>query len=132
MPHVTANWTDEGYLIDTPIVTSCGVFEYHNDDGSVRYELRLPEHVFNPKSLASYEGKPVIVTHDAGRVTKDNVDDEIIGTILSPGMRDGNNVRAKIIIHNSGLRKLVIFVSFLETSHQHYCRSTVSMVYNGV
>ena len=23
-------WTDEGYLVDKPIVTSVGIFEYHN------------------------------------------------------------------------------------------------------
>lgn len=45
-------WTDEGYLVDHPIVTSCGIFEYTNPDGSVRRELRLPENVFDEKSLA--------------------------------------------------------------------------------
>ena len=106
------NWTPEGYLIDTPIVTSCGIFEYHNDDGSIYRELRLPEHVFDKESLASYESRPVILTHDAGVVNKDNVADEIIGTILSPGYRDENDVRAKIVIHDidrvkqSGFREL--------------------------
>ena len=44
-------FTDEGYLIDHPILTSCGIFEYTNPDGSIRRELRLPEHVFEEKSL---------------------------------------------------------------------------------
>jgi len=104
-------WTDEGYLVDSPIVTSCGIFEYRQKDGSVRRELRLPENVFDEQSLASYEGKPIIVTHKARRIDKDNVDDEQIGTILSCGYQDGENVRAKIIIHNTdalrcGLREL--------------------------
>lgn len=105
-------FTDEGYLIDTPIVTSVGIFEYKNPDGSIRRELRLPKHVFDKTSLASYEGKPAIITHNAGRVDKDNVEDEIVGTILSPGYQDGDDVRAKVIIHNvdvvknSGLREL--------------------------
>lgn len=105
-------FTEEGYLIDHPIVTTCGVFEYVNEDGSIRRELRLPEHVFAPESLNSYEGKPVIITHDAGKVDKDNVEEEHIGTILSKGYREGNNVRAKIIIHDTeamkacGLREL--------------------------
>lgn len=99
-----AFFTEEGYLIDTPIVTTTGIFEYVNSDGSVRYELRLPEEVFDPDSLASYTGKPVIITHDAGLVTKDNVSDEAtrrIGTILTPGKRDGDNVRAQIVIHDT-------------------------------
>ncbi len=105
-------YTEEGFLIDHPVVTTVGIFEYMNPDGSVRRELRLPEEVFAAESLESYEGKPIIVTHNAGVVTKDNVEDEIIGTILSKAYKDGNNVRVKIVIHdtdkmkNCGLREL--------------------------
>lgn len=105
-------FTEEGYLIDHPIVTSVGIFEYTNPDGSTRRELRLPEDVFAPESLASYKGKPIIITHDAGYVDKGNVEEETIGTILSEGYHDGDNVRAEIIIHNTdamkqcGLREL--------------------------
>ncbi len=72
----------------------------------------MPEEVFAPDSLKSYKGAPVIVTHDAGLITKDNVSDEQIGTILSDGYRSGEDVRAEIIIHDtdalksSGLREL--------------------------
>ena len=79
-------YTKEGYLVDHPIVTTCGVFEYKNSDGSVRRELRLPEDVFNEKSLKSYKGKPIIITHDAGEVDKENVRREQIGTIMSQGL----------------------------------------------
>ncbi len=112
MPLNRASFTEEGYLVDTPIVTSTGIFEYTNHDGSLRRELRLPEEVFDRGSLASYEGKPVIITHDAGLVTKDNVAENEVGTILTKGFRDGDNVRAKIIIHDtdemkaSGLKEL--------------------------
>lgn len=105
-------FTEEGYLVDHPIVTSVGIFVYHNADGTERRELRLPEEVFSEKSLATYEGKPVIITHDAGYVDTENVQDEAIGTILSRGYQDGNDVRAKIIIHDmeavrkNGLREL--------------------------
>ncbi len=112
IPLESTHFTPEGYLIDRPIVTSVGIFEYNNSDGTVRRELRLPEEVFAEESLASYQGKPVIITHDAGYVSKDNVQDENIGTILSKGYQDGDNVRAKIVIHNTdamkecGLREL--------------------------
>ena len=105
-------FTPDGFFIDTPKVTRIGIFEYKNKDGSIRRELRLPEHVFDEGSLATYEGKPVIITHSAGRVNKDNVADEIVGTILSKGYRDGENVRARVVIHDidtvkrSGLREL--------------------------
>ena len=112
MPLTQTYFTEEGYLIDHPIVTTCGIFEYLNDDGSIRKELRIPEEVFSEKSLASYKGKPIIITHDAGVVNKDNVNREHIGTILSKGYRDGDSVRAEIVIHEtdkmkeSGLREL--------------------------
>lgn len=98
-------FTNEGYLVDHPIVTSCGIFEYVNPDGSVRRELRLPEHVFAEQSLKTYKGKPIIITHDAGVVNKENVDKEQIGTILSEGYQDGDDVRAEIIIHNTDAMK---------------------------
>lgn len=91
---------DDGFLHDTPIVTSTGIFEYALPDGGVRRELRLPEYVFEKKSLESYLGRPIIITHNAGEVTKDNVKEEIVGTILSEGYQDGNDVRCKIIIHD--------------------------------
>lgn len=94
-------YTPEGYLVDRPILTSTGIFEYHNPDGSIRRELRLPEDVFDPESLKSYKGRPIIITHDAGLVTKDNVKANQIGTILTEGYRNGDDVRAEIIIHDT-------------------------------
>lgn len=105
-------FTEEGYLVDHPILTSCGIFEYVNPDGSIRRELRLPRYVFDEDSLKTYKGKPIIITHDAGVVDKSNVDKEQVGTILTEGYQDGNDVRAEIIIHDtdamkdSGLKEL--------------------------
>ncbi len=105
-------YTEEGFLIDHPVVTTVGIFEYRNADGSIRRELRLPEEVFAEESLASYKGKPVIVTHNAQIVTKDNVESEGIGTMMSNGYKDGDNVRVEIVIHDTdkmkdcGLREL--------------------------
>ena len=98
-------YTEEGYLIDHPIVTTCGIFEYQKEDGSIRRELRLPEDVFEKKSLQSYKGKPIIITHDAGEVDKENVHREQIGTIMSEGYRDGDSVRCEIIIHDTNALK---------------------------
>ena len=112
VPLGKAYYTEEGYLRDKPILTSTGIFEYTNPDGSVRRELRLPDEVFAPESLASYFGKPIIITHDAGLITKENVHREAVGTILSEGFQDGQNVRAEIVIHDtdemkaSGLKEL--------------------------
>lgn len=112
IPLSPAFFTPEGYLRDRPIVTTCGIFEYIGDDGETVRELRLPDEVFSPDSLESYKGKPIIITHDAGEVNKNNAKREQIGTILSPGQRDGDSVRAEIVIHDtdamkaSGLKEL--------------------------
>lgn len=98
-------FTDEGYLVDHPILTSCGIFEYTNPDGSIRRELRLPKYVFDEKSLKTYRGKPIIITHEAGVVDKNNVEKEQIGTILSDGYEDGEDVRAEIIVHDTDSMK---------------------------
>lgn len=105
IPIAQTYYTEEGYLKDRPILTSTGIFEYRNPDGSVRRELRLPEDVFDKDSLESYKGKPIIITHDAGLVTKNNVHEHQIGTILTDGYRSGDDVRAEIIIHDTNEMK---------------------------
>ena len=105
IPLSRAFFTPEGYLRDRPVVTTCGIFEYIGEDGEIERELRLPEEVFSPESLESYKGKPIIITHEAGDINKDNARQEQIGTILSPGQRDGNSVRAEIVIHDTDAMK---------------------------
>ena len=100
IPAGSTYFNEQGFLHDTPIVTSTGIFEYGLPDGGVRRELRLPEHVFDKQSLASYAGKPVIITHDAGAIDKNNVMKEIVGTIISEGFQDGDDVRCKVVIHD--------------------------------
>jgi len=100
IPLGAAHFTPEGFLRDKPILTSIGIFEYATSDGSVRRELRLPEEVFSPESLKSYKAKPVCLTHDAGLLDKSNTVENSIGTILSEGIRDGNDVRAEIVIYD--------------------------------
>ena len=82
---VDEHYSTEGYFYDNPILTRTGIFKYTLEDGSERRELRRPEDVFDPESLASYEGKPIIITHDARVIDKDNARRERVGTILTPG-----------------------------------------------
>lgn len=111
---VDEHYSTEGYFYDNPILTRTGIFKYKLEDGSERRELRRPEDVFDPASLASYEGKPIIITHDAQAIDKYNARRERVGTILTPGQQDGETVRAKIVIDDpdavkaSGLRELSV------------------------
>lgn len=97
----TATKTDEGFLVDSPIVARIGIQEYRRADGSMQRELRLPEEVFHPDSLASMRGKPITPDHPkSGKVTSKDAHRVAIGTILSEGKQDGDNVRTDITIHS--------------------------------
>jgi len=95
-----ATRTDEGYLVDTPVLTRTGVFEYRDSAGNVRREYRPPEEVFHADSLASLRGKPVTDGHP-GKVDSKNFRQHVIGTMLSEGRRDGNNMVGDLIIYDT-------------------------------
>lgn len=91
----------DGFLHDQPILTRTGVFTYRNPDGTVRREYRPPEEVFRADSLASYKGKPITIRHPPeGEVTQKNARKVSVGTVISEGRQDGEDVRADIVIHD--------------------------------
>lgn len=93
--------TDEGFLIDSPVVGRIGIQEYRRADGTIRRELRLPEEVFNADSLASFVGKPITVDHPkAGKVTSKDAHRVTVGTMLAAGRQDGETVKTDIVIHS--------------------------------
>lgn len=96
-----ARRTDEGFLIDTPIVGRVGIQVYMNADGSVRREFRPPEEVFDSAALASMAGKPITDDHPSEAVTSKNAKALTVGVIQSEGKQDGDNVVAPIIIHDA-------------------------------
>lgn len=96
---IKAKRTDEGYIEDSPVVSRTGVFEYLNNDGSIRRELRLPEEVFSEDSLKSLKGKPITSQHK-GVITSKNVNSFSIGTVLSNGIKHSDSeLSADIVIH---------------------------------
>ena len=97
---IKATRTDEGYLIDTPIVGRVGIQLYKNADGTIRRELRPPEEVFNTDSLKSFAGKPITDGHPSEPVTAKNAKRLLVGTMQGEGRQDGENVVAPIIIHD--------------------------------
>jgi hypothetical protein len=63
LPTKKAIRLDNGHLKVPATLGRVGVLEYHEPDGSVRRELRLPEEVFAPESLSSLELVPVTFGH---------------------------------------------------------------------
>ena len=95
--------TDEGFLrAPATRVGRVGVQEYLNTDGTTRRELRLPEHVFAPDSLATLEGKPVVHGHPrplGTAVTASNARDMVRGSASSP-RADGEFVVADLTVYD--------------------------------
>lgn len=96
---IKATRTDEGYLVDTPIVGRTGIQLYKNADGTVRRELRPAEEVFNADSLATYAGKPITDEHPNEPVTAKNAKKLSVGT-MSAAKQDAENVVASIVVHD--------------------------------
>lgn len=98
---IKARRTDEGFLVDSPVVARVGIQEYMNADGSIRRELRLPDEVFKDDSLDSFSGKVVTDDHPSEKVTAKNAKKLSIGAVTSKGRKDGDNVVADIVIHDA-------------------------------
>jgi hypothetical protein len=91
--------TASGFLRAPAVLTRVGVFEYRRADGTVRRELRLPEEVFRPDSLASIGMAPITDDHPAaGFVTPQNAKALTVGHLSEGIRRDGDVVRAVALI----------------------------------
>ncbi len=90
--------TPQGFLRVDGLASRSGVFEYLNDDGSIRRELRLPEDVFAKQALDGFEGAPLTDGHPPVPVTTANVKQYEVGTVTGPARRDGDYVAASIVV----------------------------------
>lgn len=91
--------TPEGYIIDTPVIARTGI-QWYRRDGKDVAEYRPPEEVFAPQSLASFVGRPLTIDHPSFMVRSDNVRNVVVGTILGEPWRDGQNLRARVVVHD--------------------------------
>lgn len=95
-----AERTREGFLRVQAHITRSGVFEYLNDDGSIRREYRPPEEVFDPASLASARGIPFTNNHPAEDVTASNARHYTVGSVGDTIVRDDDHVRAGVTVYD--------------------------------
>lgn len=85
--------TKEGFLKGKAAVTRTGVFEYLNDDGSIRYELRHPDDIFNEKSLNSLKTIPITIEHPVNKlVTLDNAKNLMVGMTGEEVIINGDSI----------------------------------------
>lgn len=74
-----ATRTPQGFLLIPGFATRVGVFTYMDGDGKVRRELRHPDDVFDPASLATLKYAPVTLEHPPDMLTPENVGDYSLG-----------------------------------------------------
>nr|DAO21645.1 MAG TPA: protein of unknown function (DUF2213) [Caudoviricetes sp.] len=73
---------------------------YYDHDGTKRVEYRPPEEAFNAESLASLLGKPITVGHKAMVNAGNAAQVQPIGTVLTGGRQDGNDIVADVVIYD--------------------------------
>lgn len=93
--------TPQGGIRAPATLTRVGVFPYKLADGSRRRELRLPEEVFAPESLATLEAAPLTDLHPPDGVTADNWRQLTIGHVVSQAQPSGPYVSADVVIQDA-------------------------------
>ncbi|CAM6004903.1 unnamed protein product [Sphagnum balticum] len=75
----SATRTPQGFLMCPGFATRVGVFPYLDGDGNIRRELRHPDDVFDPVSLATLKYAPVTVEHPPVMIDPANVKQYSVG-----------------------------------------------------
>lgn len=109
-----AEITDQGFMKVPGFATRIGVFTYRTPDGSIRRELRHPDDVFDPASLATLKNVPVTLEHPPEMVNPGNIDNYIKGYCTEKIGVNRDLVEAELIIThqaaisaiNDGIREL--------------------------
>jgi len=91
---------DNGFLIVEGYASRVGTYDYQDDKGNSRVELRLEEDVFAPTSLDTFTGAAFTDDHPSDFVDVTNADGLVVGTVLS-AVRDGDYVRTQMVIHDA-------------------------------
>jgi uncharacterized protein len=95
-----AERTTGGLLRVTAAPTRAGVFEYTSPSGEKFSELRHPDEVFHPDSLASLEDVPVTLAHPKGGMKPELFSKLAVGHVRAGTVQrgDGDVVRSAIVL----------------------------------
>lgn len=95
----TVEDTPEGYIKADAVVTRTGVFLYVNKDGTVRRELRHPDHVFKSDSLASLKMIPITNGHPKAKEVNATTAKELSVGHTGENIRpDGRWIMAPLVV----------------------------------
>lgn len=99
--------TPQGFLRVDGYVSRPGIYEYRNDDGSIRRELRPDAEVFATAARAGFDGAPITLGHpvddkgEPARVTAENVKRYEVGTVTGEAREDGGKVAATLVVKDA-------------------------------
>lgn len=100
--------TPQGFLKVPGFATRIGVFVYLDGAGTVRRELRHPDDVFDPESLATLKYAPVTLEHPPSMVTPENVKQYTVGHSTERVEVNRNLVETDLIIEDEKAISAVI------------------------
>ena len=113
--------TPQGGLVLNARLTRVGVFIYQKGDGKIVRELRPPEEVFDPESLATLAHAPLTDDHP-GAVTPANFKDVTIGHVAGTPKQDGDYVDSEIRVQDGDAVADVEDGKLVEASCGYTCR----------
>lgn len=99
MSAIRTRKTEYGFVLDAPVIARTGIQVYQRG-GKPWLEYRPAEEVFKEDSLETFEGAPVTIRHPSIPVTSRNTSDHTVGAIIGRPWRDGNNLRANVVVHD--------------------------------
>jgi uncharacterized protein len=98
-----------GWLRADALISRTGIQIYRRGDGTERREFRPPGEVFDTAALASFAMRPVTDDHPAdGLLTAENTTKYQRGTLGESIKRDGEKVRASLLVTDSALVKKIL------------------------
>jgi hypothetical protein len=100
---IEAYLTPEGYLRCAGRISGCGVYQYDDGEGDNWGELRVPEEVFAPESLASWDLRPVTDAHPNEWITTETIAAHQRGQVGTTWTREGDYLRGEILITDAAL-----------------------------
>jgi uncharacterized protein len=93
---------DNGWLRVDAHIAKTGVQEYQDANGGKRVEYRDASQVFDPKALSSFAMVPITNDHPpSGMLDASNAKEYAVGSLGENVVRDGDHVRASMLIHDA-------------------------------
>lgn len=125
--------TPQGFLRAPANLTRTGVLVYRRADGTTHRELRRPEQVFRPDSLASLADAPLTDLHPREMVTPQNARTLTLGHVSQSTVRaDGRFVAGDVVVTDAAMISDIEAGKRCELSPGYRCKLLVGAgVWNG-